>query len=379
MPDPDSGLKVRVQQERPDPINSEIHCAPGELIALIGPSGGGKTTLLRMIAGLASPAQGRISCDDETWLDIEQGKSLSPQQRRIGYVFQDYALFPHMSAAHNIEAALSHLPNAERHKKSSDLIEMVNLSGLENRLPAQLSGGQRQRVALARALARDPRVLLMDEPFSAVDQVTRRKLRYELVQLRQRIDLPIVFVTHDLNDAMLLADRIYAVSRGVTLQNGAPMELIQRPENVAVARLMDLQNIFAGQVTDHDEDNGVTRIKWLNYELEARLQKEHSHGEMVNWVIPPSYIVLHRRHRPSQGERENPVHGVVGELTVMGENTLISMWVDGHREQRLSLTVSSHVAERNFLAVGADISVSLLQQGLHLMPLQAGDQLRYSS
>ncbi|MDH3450580.1 MAG: ABC transporter, partial [Gammaproteobacteria bacterium] len=217
---------------------------------------------------------------------------------------------------------------------------------------------------------------LMDEPFSAVDQVTRRKLRYELVQLHQRLDLPIVLVTHDLNDAMLLADRIYAVSRGVTLQNGTPMELIQRPENVAVARLMDLQNIFSGQVIDHDENNEVTRIRWLDYELEARLQKEHNPGETINWVIPPSCIVLHRRQRPSQGERENPVHGLVGELTVMGENTLISMWVNGRKEQRLSLTVSSHVAERNFLAVEADISVSLLQQGLHLMPPQPEDHMR---
>jgi molybdate transport system ATP-binding protein len=374
MPELDAGLKVRVQQEKPVPINSEIHCAPGELIALIGPSGGGKTTLLRMIAGLANPAEGQISCSGETWLDTEQGKSLSPQQRRIGYVFQDYALFPHMSAIHNIEAALLHLPKAERRNKSSALIEMVNLGGLENRLPAQLSGGQRQRIALARALARDPKVLLMDEPFSAVDQVTRRKLQYELVQLRQRINLPIIFVTHDLNDAMLLADRIYAISHGVTLQNGPPLELICSPDNVAVARLMDIKNIFTGLVIGHDEDNELTRIKWLDYELEARLQTQHNPGATIDWVIPPSYIVLHRRHRPSHGERENPVHGVVGELTVMGENTLISMWVNGDREKRLSLTVSSHVAERNFLAVEADISVSLLQQGVHLMPLQKRDQ-----
>jgi molybdate transport system ATP-binding protein len=160
----------------------------------------------------------------------------------------------------------------------------------------------------------------------------------------------------------------------VTLQNGPPLELICSPDNVAVARLMDLKNIFAGQVIEHDEDKGLSRIKWLDYELEARLQTQHNPGSTIDWVIPPSYIVLHRRHRPSLGERENPVHGVVGELTVMGENTLISMWVNGDREQRLSLTVSSHVAERNFLAVEADISVSLLQQGVHLMPLQKRDQ-----
>jgi len=373
MPNTNSGLYVRVQQEKLVPLDSEIHCAPGELIALIGPSGGGKTTLLRMIAGLADPTEGKISCDGETWLDTEQAASLSPQNRRIGYVFQDYALFPHMSASQNIEAALLDLPKAERRKKSNELIEMVNLSGLENRLPRQLSGGQRQRVALARALARNPRVLLMDEPFSAVDQVTRRKLQYELVQLRQRIKLPIIFVTHDLNDAMLLADRIYAISRGVTLQNGPPMELMCYPENASVARLMDLQNIFEGEVIDHDEDSEVTRVKWLDYELQARLQQTHSPGKTVNWAILPSYIVLHRRHRPSRGERENPIHGIVGELTVMGENTVIVMLVNGREDQRLTLSVSSHVAERNFLAVDADITVSLLQEGVHLMPLQAKD------
>ena len=369
----DPGLKVRVQQDKPVSLNAEIYCAPGELIALIGPSGGGKTSLLRIIAGLAKPDDGHIFCAGETWLDTEQGKNMSPQQRRIGYVFQDYALFSHLSALHNIEAALLHLPKADRRIRATALIEMVNLSGLEKRLPGQLSGGQRQRVALARALAREPRVLLMDEPFSAVDQVTRRKLQYELVQLRLRISLPIIFVTHDLNDAMLLADRIYAVSRGETLQSGPPMELIRYPDNISVARLMDLQNIYEGQVIEHDDDHKVTRIRWLDYELEAGLQKKHNPGETVNWVVPRSYVVLHRRHRPSLGERENPVRGIVGEITVMGENTVISMWVNRQKEHRLALTVSNHVAERNSLSVGADISVSLLQQGIHLMPLQARD------
>ncbi|MCP5038924.1 MAG: ABC transporter ATP-binding protein [Rhodobacteraceae bacterium] len=376
MPEFDPGLKVWVEQEKPVPLNAEIYCAPGEMIALIGPSGGGKTSLLRIIAGLAKPGKGHISCAGETWLDIERGKNLSPQQRRIGYVFQDYALFSHMSAIHNIEAALLHLPKAERRSKATGLIEMVNLGGLEERLPGQLSGGQRQRVALARALAREPQVLLMDEPFSAVDQVTRRKLRYELVQLRLRINLPIILVTHDLNDAMLLADRIYAVSRGETLQSGPPMELIRYPDNIVVARLMDLRNIFEGRVIEHDDASELTRVRWLDYELEARLQKGHEPGETVNWVVPSSYVVLHRRHRPSLGERENPVHGVVGECTVMGENTVISVWVNNDREHRLGLTVSNHVAERNSLDIGADISVSLLQQGIHLMPLQARDVSR---
>ena len=209
----------------------------------------------------------------------------------------------------------------------------------------------------------------MDEPFSAVDQVTRRKLQYELVQLRQRIKLPIIFVTHDLNDAMQLADRIYAISRGNTLQNGPPMDLMRYPDNAAVARLLDQQNIFEGKVISHDEHHEITRVQWLNYELEARLQTQHSSGATVNWMIMPSYVVLHRRHRPSLGERENPVHGIVGELTIMGENTVVQMWVNGQEDLRLTFTISSHVAERNYLTVNADINVSLLQEGIHLMPL----------
>jgi len=367
------GLNVRVQQDKPVSLDAEIYCAPGELIALIGPSGGGKTSLLRIIAGLAKPQQGQISCAGETWLDTDRGRNLSPQQRQTGYVFQDYALFSHMSALHNIEAALLHLPRAERQARATGLIEMVNLSGLERRLPEQLSGGQRQRVALARALARDPAVLLMDEPFSAVDQVTRRKLQHELVQLRRRIKLPIIFVTHDLNDAMLLADRIYAVSRGETLQNGPPMDLIRAPDNVSVARLMDLQNIYEAEVIEHDSAKKVTRIRWLDYELEAGLQEKHKSGDRVDWVVPRSYVVLHRRHRPSLGERENPINGSVGEVTVMGENTLVSMWVNRQPDSRLGFVVSNHVAERNSLSVGADVSVSLLREGIHLMALQSNE------
>jgi molybdate transport system ATP-binding protein len=371
MPANSKGLYVQVQQDHPIPLNSEIHCAQGELIALIGPSGGGKTSLLRMIAGLAKPSSGKITCNGETWLDTQRGINCTPQQRHIGYVFQDYALFPHMSAVQNIEAALLDLPKNERRQKALNLIGIVNLSGLENRLPRELSGGQRQRVALARALARDPKVLLMDEPFSAVDQVTRRKLQYELVQLRQRIKLPIIFVTHDINDAMQLADRIYAVSRGVTLQNGPPIELMRYPDNPGVARLMDLQNIFEGVVMSHDEASETTRLKWLGYELEARLQNQHLPGKAVSWVIMPSYVVMHRRHRPSRGERENPIQGTVGQLIVMGENTVIVMRVNNREDLPLTFTVSSHVAERNFLAINVDISVSLLKEGIHLMPLQA--------
>jgi molybdate transport system ATP-binding protein len=245
---------------------------------------------------------------------------------------------------------------------------MVHLSGLEARLPSRLSGGQRQRVALARALAREPAALLLDEPFSAVDQVTRRKLQRELVLLRHRIQAPTLLVTHDLHEAAALADRICAIHRGRTLQEGHPSEVMTRPCSALVARLMDLDNVFDGIVIKHDRESGTTMVRWLDRFLEASLAEGFAPDSPVSWVIPPSHIVLHRRGRPSRGDRENPVRGSVSELAVLGENTTVTMSVTGHERHRLTFSVSTHAARRNGLAPGEELTISLLKQGIHVMP-----------
>ncbi|HDZ48665.1 hypothetical protein LCGC14_0038170 [marine sediment metagenome] len=366
---PGAGLSVAVNQTGPIPLAAEFTCQPGELLALVGPSGSGKTTLLRTIAGLYRPQQGRISCAGDIWFDAEGKRSLAPQHRRVGVVFQDYALFPHLTALENIQVPLRHLPQPQRREQAEQWLAKVRLEGLGKRYPNALSGGQRQRVALARALAREPKVLLLDEPFSAVDQVTRRRLQRELALLRQQIDIPIVLVTHDLEEATALADKICVLHNGVSLQQDTPEILFSRPCSPLVARLLDRHNLFAGVVVEVD---GQRRLQWGESSLEvADGLVDLPLGKKVTWYLPPSDIVLHRRGRPSQGERENPITATVSELVALGGITSVSLRVN-HGDM-LRFDIATHAARRNQLTSGAVVNVSLLATGIHLM---LGHQVR---
>ena len=361
------GLRVRLRQERPITLDVAFDCGAGELLALAGPSGSGKTTVLRCIAGLASPPEGEVACGGETWLDTRGGAFVSPQRRRVGLVFQHYALFPHLDALANVACAMSHRPRGERGARARALLARVNMEGLEARRPAELSGGQRQRVALARALARDPRVLLLDEPFSAVDQLTRRRLRLELAQLRREIRIPMVLVTHDLEEAQLLGDRLSVLHHGRTLQTGAMPDVLRHPADALVARLIDHRNVFAGVVSRHDEEARKTWIDWGGAELECALAARFAPGDRVDWLAPESHVVMHRRDRPSRGEHENPVHGVVRDVVTLGGDARVTLEVEGAGAP-LTFEVSAHVAARNGVAVGVEVSVSLLASGIHVMP-----------
>jgi len=234
------GLRVALNQTGPIPLHAEFSCAPGELLALVGPSGSGKSTILRAIAGLYRPQQGLIACNGSLWLNTETGIDTPPHRRSVGFVFQSYALFPHMTALDNVKAALAHRPASERADRARSLLRLVHLDGLEGRRPAALSGGQQQRVAVARALARDPSVLLLDEPFSAVDRRTRRGLHHELQELRAAVSMPIVLVTHDLDEAADLADLLCVLDRGETLQTGRTSEVLSAPASNRVREALDI-------------------------------------------------------------------------------------------------------------------------------------------
>ena len=361
-------LAVRVVQHVPIPLDATFECRSGELLALTGPSGSGKSTLLRCIAGLERGAGGRIACGDAVWLDSDRAINLTPQRRSVGIVFQQYALFPHLTALRNVEAALGHRPRDTRLARARELLASVHLAGLEDRRPSQLSGGQQQRVAMARALARDPQVLLLDEPFAAVDRVTRQKLYRELAELRRTLAMPIVLVTHDLDEAAMLADRMCILHRGRTLQIGTPHEVMTRPVDAVVARLVDLRNVFEGIVQAHDAAAKCTFIDWHGITLEAASGTQVAAGARVAWTIPVSGIVLHRRDRPSRGEHENPVYGVVDDCLTLGDDTTIGIRPDGVRDALLTLRVPTHVAQRNGIAIGVRAGVSLLAHAIHLMP-----------
>lgn len=202
-------LKVAIFKKLPDfDLEVSFSCAAGRLLALVGPTGAGKTTIMRIMAGLEQPDAGKITLDGEVFFDSESGLCLPPQPRRLGYVFQEYTLFPHLSLYKNVALA------AADKNKVEELLRLFGLWPLKDRKPQRLSGGERQRAALCQALARRPRVLLLDEPFSALDVVTRRKLQEELRSLKAELALPIIHVTHDLQEALFLADELLPVVRG---------------------------------------------------------------------------------------------------------------------------------------------------------------------
>lgn len=243
------GLDVRLQQDGPIPLDVAWHCSAGRTVAIIGPSGAGKTTVLRSIAGLYQPTTARIVCRGRPWADTAQHLWRAPHERRTGLVFQSYALFPHLSARANVELALGHRPTAQRRAEAESLLTRVGLGGAGDRLPRALSGGEQQRVALARALAREPDVLLLDEPFSAIDRRTRRRLQADLATLRSELSAPIVLVTHDLDEATMLADDLLVLDRGMVLQAGPVADVLRAPASPMVAELLDLADASAQEVT----------------------------------------------------------------------------------------------------------------------------------
>lgn len=364
------GIYVSLRQTLPMPLQVDLHCAPGEVLALAGPSGSGKTTVLRCIAGLFQARQGSIICRNEPWFDSAHQHSLPPHRRAVGVVFQHYALFPHLTAVQNVKEALGHLPAQVRDYRARELLSKVHLDGLEKRYPRQLSGGQQQRVAVARALARDPRVLLLDEPFSAVDQVTRKRLYRELLELRRSLAMPVILVTHDLEEATLLADRLCILHRGVTLQAGPPLEVAARPASALVARLMDQHNLFTAQVLEHDTERHYTLLRWRGMLLKARYQPGYATGQQVCWMIPTAQVLLHRRHQPSGGERENPLSGIIVEYMQQAEYVSALIEIDKQLKITVLTTIPVHVAKRNGLGYGVAVSVSLLAEGIHLMPFE---------
>ena len=367
------GLALRLEQAGPIPLDATLACASGQVTALVGPSGSGKTTLLRAIAGHYRARAGRIAVDGELWYDTAAGIDLRPHERRAGMVFQSYALFPHMTAAENVAAALGHLPPAARLARAVELLDMVHLSGLESRRPAELSGGQQQRVAVARALAREPAVLLLDEPFSAVDRSTRERLYRELAEMRRRLAMPVLLVTHDLDEALMLADRLVLLQRGATIQHGAPYDVLARPASVQAARLLGLRNLYGGEVTEQRAAQGVTLLRWRGRVLEARHNPAFAAGDPVSWVIPSARVVLHRRDRPSRGEHENPLAGILRDAVTLGDTTHATLLVDGDETAPLQFSVPTHVAHRNRLFEGGPAGVSLLAEAIHLMPPEAHD------
>ncbi|HZO41160.1 MAG TPA: ATP-binding cassette domain-containing protein [Methylomirabilota bacterium] len=292
---------------------------------LFGPSGAGKTLTLQCLAGLIHPDAGRIVVDDRVLFDAAAGVNLPPQQRRVGYVFQGYALFPHLTVAENVGFGLRDRPRAVRDTRVADVIARLDLGGLERRRPSELSGGQRQRVALGRALAIDPALLLLDEPLSALDAPLRRALRDELRSILSGWGTAAVVVTHDFTEAYRLADRIIVYESGRVIQAAPRAELLWQPASEAVARVMGLRNVLHGTVVKAMPDR--IQIAWRGHTLEAVNSPTHSYlpqpESPIAFFIRPEYVRLVRKDRsaPDAAHHMNLMRG-----TVAGEADFGTVW-----------------------------------------------------
>lgn len=291
-------LAVSLRQPGPIPLDLGFTCAPGQVLAIFGPSGSGKSTVLRSIAGLYRPEHASVQSGDAIWSSSDSGTFLPPHRRAVGFVFQDYALFPHLTAAGNVAAALGHRPRGERRARAEQLLALVALTGKADRRPQDLSGGERQRVALARAMARDPDVLLLDEPFAAVDRTVRRRLQDEVDTLRRTMGVPVILVTHDFEDVLRLATDVLLLERGRSVAAGPIAELTSRPDLDWLRDAAGLGAVFDATVAERRPEQRMMELAFDGGLLLVNA-REIPPGARVRVRIPAREVIL--ASRPPDG------------------------------------------------------------------------------
>jgi len=308
----DRRLSVSLRQPAPIPLEVDFTCDAGDVLAIFGPSGSGKTTILRSIAGLYQPDHALVRAGGETWSDTGGRVFAPPHRRAVGFVFQEYALFPHLSAAGNVITALGHRPRSERRARASELLSLVHLPDQQDRRPRELSGGERQRVALARALAREPAVLLLDEPFAAVDRLVRRRLQDEIDELRRTLDIPLVLVTHDFDDVIRLATHLLLLDRGRAVACGALPELMSRPDLPWLREAIGLGSVFDAVVARKHPERGLVELTFDGGVLLAP-DRALAAGTTIRVRIPAREVIL-AASEPSGLSLHNALPGAVSAV-----------------------------------------------------------------
>jgi spermidine/putrescine transport system ATP-binding protein len=312
--------------------NVSLTIEEGEFFALLGPSGCGKTTLLRMLAGFETPTSGQILIDGKDVTPVP------PNQRPVNMVFQSYAVFPHLSVLKNIEYGLrmDGVPASERRERALAALELVQMGGFGDRMPDQLSGGQRQRVALARAIVKRPRVLLLDEPLSALDAKLREELRFEMSALQDKLGITFVMVTHDQDEALALASRCAVMNKGSLLQVATPPDLYEFPSSRLVADFIGSVNLFEGKVTHEASDHAVIALPELG--LSAWLDHGSGASETASiWLaLRPEKVELMKRADTSsppvmEGTPAgyNVAPGVIVDIAYLGSESVYDIRLEG--------------------------------------------------
>ena len=323
---------------------------PGEFFALLGPSGCGKTTLLRMLAGFEVPTEGDVLIDG-----IDMGAT-PPNKRPVNMVFQSYAVFPHMTVADNVGYGLKidGLARSVIDARVQEALELVQLGPLAKRMPDQLSGGQRQRVALARALVKKPKVLLLDEPLSALDAKLREAMRFELSQLQQKVGITFIMVTHDQDEALAIASRIAVMHKGAIAQLGTPSDLYEFPASRFVADFIGSVNMFEGTLTKDEPDEAIVACPELSPHA---VYLPHAVPGTVNtpvWVaVRPEKMTLHKYTDTPPTAMECPsghnvASGVIKEISYLGNLSIFHVEMGNGRLVRVSRSNRSRYDQDNF-------------------------------
>jgi molybdate transport system ATP-binding protein len=325
-----------------------LQVAAGECLALAGPSGAGKTSVVRIIAGTQAPTTGRVTYEDEVWLDRAGGTSVPPERRRCGYVPQDHALFPHLSAWRNVAYGIRSGPHADRRARALELLDRFGLSQRADARPATLSGGERQRVALARALAIEPRALLLDEPLGALDTRTRAAATRELVAILSASRIPTIVVTHDFHEAALLADRVAIIDRGRLLQQDRPETLAAAPASAFVAEFTG-SVVLTGQAR---KDTGALTVIELDGGGIATAT-DRGEGPVAISVFPWE-ITLAAPQADPRDSAQNRLPARVQSITAVGNRVRVGL----DAGQPLVAEITQSAADQLGLRVGASVTAS---------------------
>ena len=332
--------------------NVELKIVKGEYFVVLGPTGAGKTLLLELIAGFHRPDSGRI------WIDNMDVTFLPPEKREVGFVPQEYMLFPHMTVFENVEFGLKvrKIPKAEREGRVEQTLEFMGLSHLRDRLPMTLSGGEQQKTALARALVIKPKILLLDEPLSALDTNTRKKMQNELKKLHEELKVTTIHVTHDQIEAFILANRLAVMKDGTIIQTGSPEQVFRRPKDDFVARFVGFENLFDGKIVENKE--GIAKIDIGGVFVEAITKKN---GNCIVGIRPDDVIIS---KSPLKSSMRNVLRGKISDFIDMGSLISLMVKVEG-------LSFVALITKRSFIEMklnrGEEVYISFKASSIHVI------------
>jgi molybdate transport system ATP-binding protein len=350
-------------------LNLSLNLQKG-ITVLFGPSGSGKTLTLHTVAGLVEPDSGMVRVNGTLYFDKKRGVNLPIHRRRVGYVFQEPSLFPHMTVFENIAYGISGLPPGDKKERVLRMIERMKLTGLEKNFPHQISGGQKQRAALARALAASPLLLLLDEPFASLDNPVREKLRLDLLSVGREAHIPLIFVTHDVEETFVLAEEVVVLNDGRVEQTGSKEEIFYRPQTHKVAKFFGVRNIFSGKITEIRTAERVMKV-WVQekgFHASIPYRTGAGIGQKVRFCIRPEEIMILKEDRPiKRNLGGNIFTGTIVRIVEKGsEHTLF--FKQSHDDYDFEISLSNLAYRSLQIKEGQAVSVAFKWESLWVLP-----------